>query len=359
MAGEIAAEWIKIPDGNGGFNKVWVRDSTARRSVAQLQEEVANLSAADVGAIPLSQKGAASGVAELDANGLVLSSQLPSYVDDVLEYASSASFPATGETGKIYVDLGTNLTYRWSGSAYVEISPSLALGTTSSTAFRGDHGNTAYEHAVNKGSAFASGLYKITTNAEGHITGAVAVAKADITALGIPGSAPSKTSDLTNDSGFLTSVPVQSVNGQTGTVTLSASDVGAQGQLSSAQLAAVNSGITADNLAVNDASVLCTVTPIVPTLSSGTHNSTYGGCYYYKIGHRVHVHIGVGGLTSNNTFNLWYMPAGYKPYSMVSSIGTGTAITNYGRVRIAEDGLVSISANAANGCADIEYDAFA
>lgn len=92
-------------------------------------------------------KGQANGVAELDANGLVPSSQLPSYVDDVLEYATMSSFPATGQSGKIYVDLSTNLTYRWSGSTYVEISPSLALGTTSSTAFRGDYGQTAYNHS--------------------------------------------------------------------------------------------------------------------------------------------------------------------------------------------------------------------
>ena len=136
-----------------------------------------------------SLKGANSGVAELDSSGKVPTSQLPSYVDDVLEYTSKSSFPATGETGKIYVDTGTNLTYRWSGSAYVEISPSLALGTTSSTAFRGDYGNSAYAHAVtNKGSAFSSGLYKITTNSEGHVTAATAVVKADITGLGIPGS---------------------------------------------------------------------------------------------------------------------------------------------------------------------------
>ena len=135
------------------------------------------------------EKGAASGVAELDSNGKVPSSQLPSYVDDVLEYANKASFPATGETGKIYVDLATNLTYRWSGTAYVEISPSLALGETSSTAYRGDYGAAAYAHGVtNKGSAYTSGLYKITTNSEGHVTNAIAVEKSDITGLGIPGS---------------------------------------------------------------------------------------------------------------------------------------------------------------------------
>ena len=141
------------------------------------------------GKLDTSLKGAANGLAELDENGKVPTAQLPSYVDDVLEYTAKSSFPATGETGKIYVDTGTNKTYRWSGSAYVEISASLALGTTSSTAFRGDYGNSAYAHAVtNKGSAFASGLYKITTNSEGHVTAATAVVKADITGLGIPGS---------------------------------------------------------------------------------------------------------------------------------------------------------------------------
>lgn len=137
--------------------------------------------ASEVGAISTSAKGAANGVAELDANGIVPSSQLPSYVDDVLEYDAKSSFPSTGETGKIYVDTSTNLTYRWGGSAYVEISPSLALGTTSSTAFRGDYGQSAYTHAVtNKGSAFTSGLYKITTNSEGHVTAAIAATASDI-----------------------------------------------------------------------------------------------------------------------------------------------------------------------------------
>lgn len=105
------------------------------------------VTAAQIGAIPTSQKGTASGVAELDSSGKVPSSQLPAYVDDVLEYTSKSSFPSTGETGKIYVDTTTNKTYRWSGSAYVEISASLALGETSSTAYRGDRGKTAYEHS--------------------------------------------------------------------------------------------------------------------------------------------------------------------------------------------------------------------
>ena len=246
------------------------------------------------GKVNSSSLGVANGIATLDSNAKVPSSQLPSYVDDVIEYAGTNSFPASGETSKIYVDTTNNKTYRWSGSGYVEISASLtlgetnstayrgdrgkiaydhsqathartdatkveasstngnikingtettvythpsgtnphgttksdvglgnvgnfkavstvasqglssteqsnaranigagtsnlSLGTSSSTAYRGDYGNAAYVHGVtNKGSAFSSGLYKITTNSEGHVTNATAVQKSDITALGIP-----------------------------------------------------------------------------------------------------------------------------------------------------------------------------
>ncbi len=86
--------------------------------------------------------------------GTVPSSQLPSYVDDVLEYANLASFPNPGESAKIYVALDTNLTYRWTGSSYVEISQSLALGETSSTAYRGDRGKTAYDFSQSHLSAY-------------------------------------------------------------------------------------------------------------------------------------------------------------------------------------------------------------
>ena len=70
-------------------------------------------------------KGVANGYAPLDGSTKISSTYLPSYVDDVLEYANLAAITAaTGETGKIYVALDTNKTYRWSGSAYVEISAS-------------------------------------------------------------------------------------------------------------------------------------------------------------------------------------------------------------------------------------------
>ncbi len=87
-----------------------------------------------------SEMGVANGVATLGTDGKVPAAQLPAYVDDVLEYDNKAAFPATGETAKIYVAKDTNLTYRWGGSAYIEISVSLALGETSSTAYAGDKG---------------------------------------------------------------------------------------------------------------------------------------------------------------------------------------------------------------------------
>ena len=83
--------------------------STATQTALNAKESTAN-------------KGVANGYAGLDASGKVPAAQLPSYVDDVLEFANLAGFPATGETGKIYVALDTNKTYRWSGSAYVYIT---------------------------------------------------------------------------------------------------------------------------------------------------------------------------------------------------------------------------------------------
>jgi len=77
-----------------------------------------------------SLKGATNGLAELDATGKVPTAQLPSYVDDVLEYINLAAFPTTGETGKIYLALDTNDIYRWSGSAYIIISASVGNADT-------------------------------------------------------------------------------------------------------------------------------------------------------------------------------------------------------------------------------------
>ena len=129
---------------------------TTRTINGKALSENITLVASDLGAISTSQKGATNGVAELDNSGKVPSAQLPSFVDDVVEgYLSNGKFykesghttEIRAESGKIYVDLSTNKTYRWSGSAYAEISASLALGETSTTAYRGDRGKIAYDHS--------------------------------------------------------------------------------------------------------------------------------------------------------------------------------------------------------------------
>lgn len=123
----------------------------ANKSYVDEQAEWAIQMAIDSLSGPISElynsKGQPDGIAELDENGKVPSGQLPSYVDDVIEVSTFSALPETGENGKIYVTLDTNLTYRWGGSEYVEISKSLAIGETAGTAYRGDRGKVLYDFA--------------------------------------------------------------------------------------------------------------------------------------------------------------------------------------------------------------------
>lgn len=157
-------------------------DKTTTVNGKALSDDI-TLTAEDVGAIPATQKGSANGVASLDSDGKVPSAQLPSYVDDVVEgYLNAGQFyvesshttQITAESGKIYVDItdGKNITYRWSGTAYVEISKSIALGETSGTAYRGDRGKIAYEHSQEPHArADATKTEKSTTNGNVKIDG--------------------------------------------------------------------------------------------------------------------------------------------------------------------------------------------
>ena len=123
-------------------------------------------------------RGAANGVCPLGSDSKIPGAYLPSYVDDVLEYASYSNFPSTGEAGKIYVDKATNKTYRWSGSQYIEISASLAIGTITGTAFDGGKGKalednvaTIMSNYVKEVSSGISQEYTSTiSNEEGRIT---------------------------------------------------------------------------------------------------------------------------------------------------------------------------------------------
>lgn len=173
---------------------------------AVVEEAIENIEGDFGNYIPTSQKGQANGVATLDSNGRVPSGQLPSYVDDVLEYASRSNFPATGESGKIYVALDTNLTYRWSGSEYVEISPSLALGETSSTAYAGNKGKQNADNIATLQSYFDNGKAKDADKLDGHDTSYFQQALTQQTAYSGKGTSTKVAKITTNSLGQVTAV---------------------------------------------------------------------------------------------------------------------------------------------------------
>lgn len=95
--------------------------------------------------------------------------------EEILEFDNVASFPAVGDPEKLYVALDTNILYRWSGSAYVATSSSLALGETAASAYRGDRGKTAYDHSQSSGNPHGTtksniGLNKVENLGSGDLT---------------------------------------------------------------------------------------------------------------------------------------------------------------------------------------------
>lgn len=210
-----------------------VMDGTATVGTSLRYARADHVHPSDTSKVNTSLLGVANGVATLDSAGKVPTSQLPAYVDDVLEYANLASFPATGETGKIYVALDTNKTYRWSGSTYIYITSgavdsvagktgvvSLAKGdvglgnvdnTSDATKSIGGNAATATKLGTSRtisatgdatwsasfdGSANATGALtlansgvtagtypKVTVDAKGRVTAGAALAAADVPAL--------------------------------------------------------------------------------------------------------------------------------------------------------------------------------
>lgn len=103
-----------------------------------------------------SEMGVANGVATLDSSGKIPTSQIPGSYDDVRNgyYYNGEFYTDAEHTNQmahvddiLYVDIPTNLPYRWTGTNYVKTGSDLALGETSSTAYRGDRGKTAYDHS--------------------------------------------------------------------------------------------------------------------------------------------------------------------------------------------------------------------
>ena len=179
-----------------------------------------------------SNKGVANGYASLDGSGKVPSAQLPSYVDDVVEGANLAALPATGETGKIYVTLDTNKTYRWSGSAYVEISAS--PGSTDAVT----EGSTNLYFTNARARGALSGTAPISYNST---SGAISHAVSGVTA-GSYGSSTSVPVITVDATGHVTGVSTSSISGS---LTFTGDVTGSGSTGSSTALTLANSGVAA------------------------------------------------------------------------------------------------------------------
>ena len=123
--------------------------SPDRTNWLQVGNDAANYNNGEI--LTVLDKGVVYGIAELDASGLVPTSQLPAYVDAIVEYASLVALQTADpqEANKIYITTDDNKMYRYTGTAgsYGEISPTIVLGTTNTTAYRGDRGLIAYDHS--------------------------------------------------------------------------------------------------------------------------------------------------------------------------------------------------------------------
>ena len=159
-----------IEDGNKGDITVANQNTWTINNNAVTDAKILSVSWSKVTGAPLfelqSNKGIAYGYASLDGSGKVPASQLPSFVDDVVEYSTLSAFPATGDAGVIYVALDTNRIYRWSGSTYIEISAN--LGTVTSVGLSVPTGLTVTGSPVTTSGTLAIGLasgYSIPTTA--------------------------------------------------------------------------------------------------------------------------------------------------------------------------------------------------
>lgn len=116
---DFAPNAIVVTDTSGKlteFNGITISElGTLHGTVSDIQLQLDTKETID-------SKGIAGGYAGLDGTGKVPTSNLPAYIDEVLEYATLSLFPTPGIPGKIYVAIDTNQTYRWSGSVYAHIT---------------------------------------------------------------------------------------------------------------------------------------------------------------------------------------------------------------------------------------------
>lgn len=186
-------------------------------------------------AVATNRIGAANGVASLDSAGKVPAAQLPSFVDDVVESTNFAALPATGETSKIYVLVDTNKIYRWSGTVYVEISPT-AGNADSAT-------KLATARTI---SATGDANWTVTFDGSANATAVLTLSNSGVSA-GSYGSATTVPSVTLNAKGLVTAAssvaiafPVTTVAGRTGAITLSTTDISGLGSMATQNSNAVN-----------------------------------------------------------------------------------------------------------------------
>lgn len=92
------------------------------------------------------------------------------------------------------------------------------------------------------------------------------------------------------------------------------------------------------------------------TPTSGSAYATYGNCYYYKKSSRVHVHIGISGLTANTNTGIYTLPAGFRPNHFLSGTGIGGNMSNISIIQIDSSGLITVRSPQAYALIQIDFD---
>jgi hypothetical protein len=338
--GSPAAGKLLTSDASG--NATWAAQaapsdaSTGAKGIVQLAGDLGGTAASPT--VPglaskenTANKGAANGYAPLDSSGLVPAVNLPSYVDDVLEYANLAGFPGTGTTGKIFVALDTGKIYRWSGSAYVEISPS--PGSTDSVT---EGSTNKYYTDARAQAANSSALALKSPIASPTFTGTVTTPALTVTG-GTPAAGKLLTSDASGNATW--TAPADATTSAKGVVQLAGILAG------SAAAPAFNAaafGTTSSTACVgNDARLSDTRTPAANTVpcdftvlvQSGTRATGYGdmpeGIRFDRACTITQVifHAGTADASGTNTVAIYKGSGGATGSAVTSGSGTLTATT--------------------------------
>jgi hypothetical protein len=308
-------------------------DSVENKSSATIRSELtsSNITTA-LGFTPenSANRGAANGYASLNSSGQIPSGQLPSYVDDVIEGTNLASFPATGETGKIYVALDTNKTYRWSGSAYVYITSgavdSVAGRTGVITLTNSDVGlgnvenkssSTIRSELTSSNVTTALGFTPYNaTNPSGYITG---ITSSNVTtALGFTPY------NATNPSGYITS---SALSGYLTSATAASTYLPLSGGTLSGILTLVSSG-TAINISGQSDSFGYNATSGLGTYIKGTGSTyVYGGGKFFD-GSTAQTLLHVGNYTSYSPSLTGSNASGTWGISISGNAATASTVNN-------------------------------